>query len=132
MRVDLDELERLEKEAFCAPWDALSMEWGEEGEATGNWFAHGPTHERHECEECDGVGWCDPCAEDNEEGAMNDAKLLATTRNALPALISELRAAREVVSRAQVLCAWNVNEDAEWKWMRDALAQYETATKGDG
>lgn len=63
-----------------------------------------------------------------------DAKMTQAMRNALPALIAELRAARDVVQQAQVMCdnafAMKMyrSPDSEWIKLRDKLAAYDETT----
>lgn len=119
MRVDLDELERLEKAAIDSPWKHSDRDGS---------IIHYPKDRGP-----DGINHSHVV--DNAFGATG--ALIAATRNALPALIAELRAAREC---ARVLrCAYEV--DAIKDWFDDvpggaggkaSLEAYKRATKGDG
>lgn len=83
MRVDLDELEALEKEATPGPLVA----------SPGYYCGYTVCHNSHE----------ERAAVYNRKGNMlhADALLFAATRNALPALIAELRAARKIDARGK-------------------------------
>lgn len=75
--VDLDKLEELYGVASNGPWES-----------------HGSQVTTDESE------W-DVLHPDNQEQAWCDARLIAATRNALPALIAELRAARKIDARGK-------------------------------
>lgn len=117
-RVDLDELERLEKAATPGPWTATSVHWGgstirihPEGDSVGPW------------------GKFSNCL-----SSFADHDLSAATRNALPAIIAELRAARECtyILKWASDCDALRNEDEDMADLAvEKLAAY-AATKGDG
>lgn len=71
----VEELKRLDHAASPAPWKADTWE-----AEIGGYAAVGPRHDDREDEDCDAFA----CAE-------SDALLMSTVRNALPALITELR-----------------------------------------
>lgn len=116
MRVDLDELEALEKEATPGPLVA----------SPGYYCGYTVCHNSHE----------ERAAVYNRKGNMlhADALLFAATRNALPALIAELRAARECtyILKWASDCDALRNEDEDMADLAvEKLAAY-AATKGDG
>src|SRR5690554_4441481 len=88
MTIDLDNLERLEREATPGKWFAEVM-CGDAREPT-EIFASGPAHEVR------GRGTVNHARAGGN--AAKDAKLIAALRNAAPALIAELRAARERIA----------------------------------
>lgn len=112
--VDLDELEQLEKEATPGPLVV----------SPGYFYGYTVCHNSHK----------ERVAVYNRKGNMRhaDAILFATTRNALPELIAELRAARDCV--AMLRQAYKVGAIAHW-FDEDGdggefvLAKYDEAVK---
>jgi len=96
MKVNLDELDKLSKDAMPAPWrdDIATCE-----DATGA-YACGPFHASNKYNNVD-------VDTDNNGEALwdidshKDAKLITAMRNNIDAMIAELRAAREVVVAAE-------------------------------
>src|SRR5690554_4314067 len=85
MTIDLDKLERLEREATPGKWFAEVMR--DDAREPTEIFASGPAHEVR------GSG-----TENHPRAsgkAAKDARLIAALRNAAPALIAELRSARK-------------------------------------
>lgn len=109
--IDLDELERLEKAATPGPWDIDEEVWGPD---------------RTRVVEC--KLWA------REDVAEHNERVIVATRNALPALIAELRAARAVITAhdtlACVTCGaergCNIDCDTCEVW-----AAYDAATRGE-
>ena len=88
--IDLDKLERLEREATPGPWEPET--WC--GEYDPGWCGVGPLCLPSGEEDPDDDGPESPCA----TRAATDAALIAALRNAAPAMIAELRAARECIA----------------------------------
>lgn len=67
-----------------------------------------------------------------DESFVKDMSTIKFARSVWPQMVRELRAAREVVSRAGTLNARREsNHHEEWNWLADALGAYNDATKGE-
>lgn len=125
MRVDLDELEQLEKAATPGPWKGCPSP-----NAADTFSSVRPMRDGRELEEI-----ANTYGSTNFEERSN-AFFIAAARNALPSLIAELRAARHVVNAARPLVkAWRNFEDPNGIYERSIgvkLDAYDRATKGDG
>lgn len=119
--IDLNALEKLEKAATPAPWPAYMIYCA---------LRDVPKHEGAWSD--DVLREAETAGETMPEG-QEDSLLIASTRNALPSLIAELKAARRAVSLMRNLVGIHEN-DGDMRWrarqMRDALAEYEKAVGG--
>lgn len=92
MPIDLDELERLEREATQGPWCVESITHHSDcGQHSIEWYRLYEVYED------------DPplAALGAHPDAGHDAKLIAALRNAAPALFAELRAARKRIAELE-------------------------------
>ena len=133
--IDIDALSALEQAAFCAPWTAHTFEIDcpcpngvhcgdshtcEEVEAPQE-YPHSPDDPAQT-----GDGQCvvQISVPGLETFAKRNAALIVATRNALPALLAEIRAAREVVESVRARSPMMLTDDEI-----DALAAYDAAVK---
>lgn len=100
--IDLDKLEELERSATPRPWHLAG---GTIDDDTTAMIEHGSYD----------VGEC----------SNEDASLLCTLRNALPALIAELRAARAVVDAAKGLYSLSLVDHLAYMPFDVAIAAYD-------
>jgi hypothetical protein len=98
---EIAELERLEREATPGPWSRVDAPWRSSGMppwvVTGDGDPHGATAICDLAIQMDGELGDDGGPQDSDPEA--DAAFIAAARNALPALLAEVRAARD--ARAQ-------------------------------
>jgi len=106
MKVDLDELDKLSKNAAPAPWREETATYED---STGA-YACGPFHDSDKYEDRDtdtddddGEYWWDLDAE-------KDAKLITAMRNNIDSLVAELRAAREEICAASEAISYVIHE----------------------
>lgn len=108
--IDLDELERLEKDAYPAPWDALDSLDGALPVLTTT----------------PGMGVYFDIAKGINAAAFTDFKFIVALRNAFPALLRELRASRRLREEIRV----TVSVDPPFDDFHEALEAYDDAVEG--
>jgi len=117
--IDLDELERLEREATPGPWrtDRFGVVWIDKESlraAGARWLIRGQV--------ASVTGIPDDLPSDHVD---RNTSFIAAARNAMPALLRELRAARDIVE--------HVRMNPEYATMRavNLVALYDHAAKGE-
>lgn len=112
MKVDIDELERLDKEATPGPWKDVLTQAGIRHIEPGEWSKE----------------ICALYGGSHDTGDIENSSLIVAIRNALPAIIAELkagRALRHALGRLEPV-AWRAF-DVDF-----ACCEYDEAIKGDG
>lgn len=136
--VNLDELEALENAATPGPWVSYRMVHADRGNTMtpnelGEYVANSVTKSFTESGSWDFLaviaekqgGPADVAHVGNGPTSPDNAKLIELSRNALPALISELRAARNIVAHVRMNPNYaNMSAIA-------LIDAYDAATKGD-
>lgn len=120
--IDLDELERLEKAATPGPWHAQGIRMLDFGPGVD----FEPTSDLAEAVHADIRSSESHCSVAEHVEDIPSAVLIAAARNAMPALIRELRAAREalVIVKTAILTSTDWEREA-----REALIAYDEAAQ---